>query len=217
MAGFDPKQPRDSQGRWTSNGAVAMGVAVTLVASALAGGSVGGAASASGSISRGGSQARTTITSVADDTLRATVRLQRLGRYRATVQLSSDGSACAAHSYGEVHRFFLTNPCRSLHRGLAEVHDRRDRRYAILIAIATVDMPDYDSATKLKELLARFGKGDITQLSRERGATATSLSTTPPQSGPRATQPSVSSRLNQWAERPALLYSTTSSALTCRA
>ncbi len=150
------------------NGAVA-GAAVAIVLSAVAGGGVSGATSASGSITRSGSQTRTTITSVADDTLRATTRLQRLGRYRATVQMSSDGSDCAAHSYGEVHRFFLANPCLSLHRGLAEVRDRRDRRYAILIAIATIDMPDYESATNLQELLARFGNGDITQLSRERG------------------------------------------------
>lgn len=165
-----------------------LGTAVAIVLSAVAGGGVSGATSASGSLTRSGSQTRTTITSVADDTLRATIRLQRLGRYQASVQMSSDGSDCTSHSYGEVHRFFLTNPCRSLHRGLAEVHDRRDRRYVILIAIATVDMPDHDSAINLKKLLARFGKGDITQLSRERGDYRHITFDNAPQSGPSAAQ-----------------------------
>lgn len=88
MAGFDPDQSRDPHGRWNSNGsnasnAVAYGVAGTLVASAIAGGSLSGAASASGSlaesgiprISRSQSQVRTSITDITSDTVRATIRL----------------------------------------------------------------------------------------------------------------------------------------------
>ncbi len=173
---FDPSQPRDPQGRWTSNGskAAAMGVAVTLVASALAGGGVGGAASASGSLSelgiprasRSQSEARTNITDITSDTIRATVRLQRMGRYHGTVGLSDDDSACDAHSYGEIHQFFTTHRCRSLTRGLVEI---RDKNYVILIAIATVDMPDYATATELHTLLFDTSNGGVTQLSRERG------------------------------------------------
>ncbi|MGH3789080.1 MAG: hypothetical protein ACRDRG_21570 [Pseudonocardiaceae bacterium] len=139
---------------------------MAIVLSAVAGGGVSSAASTSGSLTRSGSQTRTTITTVADDTLRATVRLQRLGRYRASVQMTSDVTDCAAHSYGEVHRFFLANPCLRLYRGLVQV---QDREHVLLIAIATVEMPDYDTATRLKELFARSGNGDVTQLSRERG------------------------------------------------
>lgn len=57
MANFNPDQPRDPEtGRWISNGhsAVSYGVAATLVASALAGGGLSGAASASGSVTGSG-------------------------------------------------------------------------------------------------------------------------------------------------------------------
>jgi hypothetical protein len=163
---FDPSQPRDPQGRWTSNGsnAVAMGVAVTLVASALAGGGVGGAGIPRASRSQ--SQARTSITDITSDTVRATIRLQRMGRYHGTVDLSDDDSACDAHSYGDIHQFFTAHRCRSLTRGLVEI---RDKNYVVLIAIATVDMPDYATAMELHTLLFDDGNGGITQLSRERG------------------------------------------------
>lgn len=149
-------------------------VAVTLVLSALAGGGVGGAVSASGSLSESGiprtsrsqSQARTSITNITEDTVRATIRLQRMGRYRTTVDTSFDDSDCATHSDGEVQGFFTTYRCRSLYRGLVEV---RDKNYVILISIATVDMPDYPTATGLHRLLLDPGNGGITQLSRERG------------------------------------------------
>jgi len=87
MAGYDPGQSRDpGTGRWNGNGnkTVSYGVAATLVASALAGGGLSGAASAGGSITelgipktatsrtttRGQSQTRTSI-NIADDTVRA--------------------------------------------------------------------------------------------------------------------------------------------------
>lgn len=174
MAG-DPDQPRDERGRWTSNGsnAVAKGVAGTLVALALAGGGGGGATSASASLesgipraSRSPSQARISITDITSDTVRATFRLQRIGRYHATFETSVDDSQCASHSYGAIHEFFTTHRCRSLTRGFVEL---RDKNYVILIAIATVDMPDYATATELHTLLFDTGNGGVTQLSRERG------------------------------------------------
>jgi hypothetical protein len=179
----NPDQDRDPEtGRWikSGNGAVSYGVAATLVASALAGGGLSGAASAGGSVTelgiprtatsrtatRGQSQTRTSITNIADDTVRATVRLERAGRFKTTVDLSQDGSACAAHSYGEVHQFFTTHECRLLYRGLV---DARDKNYVILISIATVYMPDYPSATQLHRLLLDPESGGITALSQERG------------------------------------------------
>ncbi len=138
MAGFNPGQSRGPGGQWNGNNTVAKGVAGTLVALALAGGDVGGATSASASLesgipraSRSQSQARTSITDITRDTARATFRLQRIGRYHATVETSVDDSQCSSHSSGEVHQFFTTHPCRSLTRGLVEV---RDKNYVVLIA-----------------------------------------------------------------------------------
>jgi hypothetical protein len=172
MAG-NPNQPRDKLGRWTSNGAVTKGVAGTLVALALAGGDAGAATSAGASLesgipraSRGQSQARTSITDITRDTIRVTGRLEKMGRYRATYETSVDDSQCPSHSYGAIHEFFTTHRCRSLTRGFVEL---RDKKYVILIVIATVDMPDYATATELHTLLFDTGNGGITQLSQERG------------------------------------------------
>src|SRR5947209_509360 len=75
--------------------------AAFFVVTALAGGGVG-AASASGSLAESGiprtttrsqSQARGSLTDITGDTVRATIRLQRVGRYHATAQTSFDDSA----------------------------------------------------------------------------------------------------------------------------
>src|SRR5947209_2461093 len=80
-----------------------VGGAAFFVVTAFAGGGVG-AASASGSLAESGiprtfksqSQARSSLTDITSDTVRATIRLQRAGRYRATAQTSFDDSACDA-------------------------------------------------------------------------------------------------------------------------
>ncbi|MGH3767740.1 MAG: hypothetical protein ACRDS0_14510 [Pseudonocardiaceae bacterium] len=146
---------------------------MTLVASALAGGGLSGAASASGSLVESGipktskspSRPRTSI-DVTGDTVRATIRLQRAGRYRATAQTSFDDSACDAHSYGEIHEFFTTHRCRALYRGFVDI---QDKNFVILISIATVYMPDPASTTELHRLLVDPDNGGITSLSQERG------------------------------------------------
>lgn len=91
-----------------------------------------------------------------------------MGRYNTTLDASQDGSACAAHSYGEVHQFFTTHQCRFLYRGLVEARDKK-LPYVILISIATVYMPDYPSAAELNRLLHDSANGGITALSQERG------------------------------------------------
>jgi hypothetical protein len=73
-----------------------------------------------------------------------------MGRYRATFETSVDDSQCASHSYGAIHQFFITHQRRSLTRGFVEL---RDKKYMILITIATIDMPDYATATELHTLL----------------------------------------------------------------
>lgn len=152
-----------------------LAAAATIVLSALAGGGVAGATSAGGALAESGiprttprspSQPRTGITDITSDTVRATTRLQNAGRYRATAQTSFDDSACAAHSYGEIHQFFATHRCRALYRGFVDI---RDKNYVILISIATVYMPDPASTSGLHRLLFDSDNGGITSLSQERG------------------------------------------------
>jgi hypothetical protein len=93
-------------------------------------------------------------------------RLERAG-FRIRPQFEVSDSDCAAHSYGEVQRWFRDNPCDALYRALFEVRDRRGG--LVLVAVATVDMPDVGGAIEFKYLVDRHGTGNVTELSRERG------------------------------------------------
>ena len=95
-----------------------------------------------------------------------TRRLERVG-LRVRPRFEVGDADCAAHSYGEVQRWFREHPCEALHRALIEVHDRRDA--LVLVAVAWVDMPDRAQAAAFKRLVDRSGTGNITELSRERG------------------------------------------------
>jgi hypothetical protein len=72
---------------------------------------------------------------------------------------------CAAHSYGQVRRFFVEHPCTALYRGLFEVRDRR--RGVAVVAVAWVDMPDEAKAGEFQRLVDRHGTGNLTELTRE--------------------------------------------------
>jgi hypothetical protein len=176
MAGYDPKQPRDEKGRWTTGSSyVSMGIAVTVVMSALAGGGAGGITSISGStseygprVSRSQSEARTgrnepdARTKGVTDSFKITSRLeQRLG-YKVTFRAIDDHTNCATYSDGEVHAFFLAHPCLSLHREIIAIQDKRNE---IVFGMATIAMSDYSTALGLRRLLAHPGHGSITQLS----------------------------------------------------
>jgi hypothetical protein len=86
---------------------------------------------------------------------------------RATVRLTDDGTDCAANSYGAVREFFEQHPCAALYRSVLEVRDREGD--VVLVAIASVEMPDEVQADDLKSLLDSPGSGNLTELSRERG------------------------------------------------
>lgn len=148
-----------------------VGTAVFLVVAGVAGGGAGSAAG-SGAADEFRVGARTSRssapgarTNATSDSLRVTIRLQRTGRHRPTIRTSLDDSDCLSHSYGEAHQFFRANKCQSLTRMLVESPSKNN---TLLIATATVDMPDYTSAINLEKVLDRQG-GGITVLSRESG------------------------------------------------
>jgi hypothetical protein len=93
-------------------------------------------------------------------------RLERSG-LRIRTRIERADADCAAHSYGEVQRWFRQHPCQALYRALFEVRDRRGGLG--LVAVAWVDMPDVAQAVEFKQLVDRSGTGNVTELSRERG------------------------------------------------
>ncbi len=159
-----------------SNNGVTLGVAAAIMLSAGTGlgsaTSISESASEYGSIisrnesdvraNRAESDARASGTS---DALRITSRLRRQG-YRVTVQVEPDQTNCDAHSDGDVRTFFAGNPCRSLYRQLIEIEDKRN---VIMLGMATIEMPDPQTAMDLKRLLDQADRGKVIQLSRDSG------------------------------------------------
>lgn len=145
--------------------------ATVLVALALA--SAGGTAVGVGSAAGGSGVSVTADVGVRvnararDRSSRSVVRrLERIG-LRVRLRFEDAGDRCAAHSYGAVQRWFRTHPCAALYRALLEVRDRHGT--LVLVAVASVDMPDVALANELKRLVDRSGTGNVTELSRERG------------------------------------------------
>jgi hypothetical protein len=85
--------------------------------------------------------------------------------FKATTAKVEFGSNCAAHSYGQVKKFFRSNPCKSL--GRAYIRIGEPDQGLILIAVSWVGMPDSSSAEDYKKLVDTPGSGNVTELSRE--------------------------------------------------
>lgn len=167
MAWDEDKHPRDSSGRFTSKGnAVAMGAAVAIVVSGLISGGVGGATSVSAvdefSISTRSPRGQTEVRIKGDDdAVKATTRLRLRGGHPIKLDARADKN-CADYSNGDLRVFFNNNHCTSLYRTLIEY---KEGNYVIRFSIATIEMPDYNTAIDLNALLSREGGGNITPLS----------------------------------------------------
>lgn len=169
----DPDQPRGPDGRWVSRGGGGLAAAVLVlalvgVAGVGAGADTAGAGAStvdSGSRTQGGSNS---ARGRARDrsTVRTTARLVKEG-LRVRERGVDASTNCVAHSYGDVQDFFRAHPCTALFRALFEVSDKRGG--VALVAVAWVDMPDTDRARDLRVLMDRYGTGNVTELSRERG------------------------------------------------
>jgi hypothetical protein len=76
-------------------------------------------------------------------------------------------SNCAAHSYGLVHRFFLSHPCKWVSRASLILHGNGGG--AVLVAISWVDMSNTALAEQYKHLVDSPGTGNVTELTRDSG------------------------------------------------
>lgn len=92
-------------------------------------------------------------------------RWQRKG-YQVNVR-AEPAFDCAAHSYGQVHDFFVSHHCVLLLRATGEFRDKN--RNVVLVAFSWVDMPTTGEAARLRKLVDTEGTGNVTELSRERG------------------------------------------------
>ncbi|MFC5286180.1 hypothetical protein ACFPM7_03885 [Actinokineospora guangxiensis] len=68
---------------------------------------------------------------------------------------------CFGNSYGDVHRFFATNPCRSLNRALFVLSEGSD---TIVLSVSWVRMPNAAAAERLQTLADRHGTGNVSPI-----------------------------------------------------
>jgi hypothetical protein len=141
-----------------------MGVAVTIVLSALAGGGVGGAtsigeASSELSIRAPRSEPDAQTTGIRD-AIKMTSRLKRLG-YRVKFQFEHTDRHCEDNSDGDVQIFFRATECLSLYRVVYEIQAKYG---VLLLSMATVVMPDEQAAIQLRALLDQATRGKISPL-----------------------------------------------------
>lgn len=91
---------------------------------------------------------------------RAETRLVVSG-YKVRLATSFD-TDCAAHSYGRVHKFFESHPCKWLARSYIQING-----FEVLISISWVMMPNIHLAKRYKHLIDTPDAGNITELSRD--------------------------------------------------
>jgi hypothetical protein len=94
------------------------------------------------------------------DFKRAEATLRASG-YKTKFGMRAD-TDCAAYSYGQVHDFFKSNPCKWLARAYVVLGDSE-----ILVAISWVGMPNASLARRYKKLVDTPGSGNVTELSRD--------------------------------------------------
>ena len=152
-----PKKPKDS--------GVVVAVAMVFTAAAIVG---GGGAAASAARTGTAEAAVSQSLSVRITNSRSAARRGhysdawlRMGLRSISRQVRTD-PGCTAHSFGQVRKCFLTDPCLGLQRSLIKLADTRGR--AIVVSVAWVQMPNSVSARHLKRLVDRPGTGNLSPI-----------------------------------------------------
>lgn len=159
---------------------ITVGIAATIALSGVAGGGLGGATPASGSVGEYGARppqsgqdthpnanGPAAGPSGITDSFKVISRLEKLGDRVVKVHAQHDVGNCANNSDGEVRRFFReVSECISLDREVIEVQEAAN---VFVFTMATIVMPDHDSAFRLRLLLDQGINGKITRLVPDRG------------------------------------------------
>jgi hypothetical protein len=156
-----PDQPRDARGRWTKGGGgIVVAGAIAVAAANGAGAGLGGTAgeavgSANVSASRVTQSKQSARKGRSDDAWRG-LNLRRVR------QVAEPALNCAINSYGQVHDFFLRNPCKALDRTLFTLADPDGNTF--VVSVSWVRMRQQGDVRRLKNLIDVDGTGSVTQL-----------------------------------------------------
>lgn len=163
-----PDQPRGPDGKWRKSNSLLTGAAVafTMAYVPLGGAGTGGVSGTGETVS---------IESSVGPTMRA-----QLGKARRSATKGNRTAAwrrlnlkrikhavrraarCVGNSHGDVQRFFLHTPCRSIDRMLIRLGDGQGNQ--IVVSIAWVEMRNTGAARSLRDQIDVHGTGDIVPL-----------------------------------------------------
>ncbi|EHR61008.1 hypothetical protein [Saccharomonospora cyanea] len=146
--------------------ALAVGTAVALGASGGIGGfsTVGGSSGGSATLSA----AESAVVRNIESHLPRAKRMARQGnsqsawkqlRMRKGPERHENAVECVSFTFGQVQRFFLTTPCRSLERWQYPVTDEAGN--TMLVAVSKVTMRRTSQARRFRRLIDEHGTGDI--------------------------------------------------------
>jgi hypothetical protein len=79
-------------------------------------------------------------------------------------QATDDQTNCAAHSYGEVQKFFAKTPCSSVHRMLTSSNQAGRN---VVVASYVITFKNQGQAKKFNDLVTSDGTGNVSDLLRE--------------------------------------------------
>ncbi|OLT46395.1 hypothetical protein BJF85_17200 [Saccharomonospora sp. CUA-673] len=158
-----PDQPRDSKGRWTKKRSVAVvGVTAVVAYGPVTGGMTAGTGGMSmkAGMTQASPQAFTKSTQAVKKGRPAqALRHLKLKRPARKVERALE---CGINSYGEVQRFLIRNPCRSLDRSLFTLDDEHGNR--MVVSISWVRMPTSAQAARLRRIADVYGTGNVSPL-----------------------------------------------------
>lgn len=165
---YDPDQPRDARGRWTSKTAGGVVAAALLAGLMTAAGGGDVTSSVGAALDAGTSQssldAETSSSRKAAESGDETEAWRRLA-VKEIKQKVEDDLRCAVQSYGQVQQFFVRNPCDTLDQLLFVVTDPQGD--PIVGSVAWIQFTSDSTATQFLGLENTYGSGDVTPFAAE--------------------------------------------------
>lgn len=165
---FDPKQPRDCRGRWTTK--ATGGVVGTALLAGLMTAAGGGDVTASVGAALDTAASESTIEADTASSRQAARKGDDSEAWRrmALKQIKKDVKRelrCAVQSFGQVQRFFLRHPCAKLDQLLFAVRDGNGD--VIVGSVMWVTMSSKTTAARFEHLEDIYGTGDVTPFGTE--------------------------------------------------
>lgn len=166
---YNPNQPRDARGRWTT-GKAASGVVGAALLAGLMTAAGGGDVTASVGAALDTAVSQTTVDAETASSRQAAAKGDETEAWQRMALKESHKNIkhelrCAVQSFGQVQQFFLRHPCDKLDQLLFAVRDAQGS--LIVCSVMWVKMPSKATAAQFMQLEDTYGTGDVTPFGTE--------------------------------------------------